>query len=399
VTPSSTPVRAAGASKRARPAPIAVRPRPKRASDVALVRSSGARAHHRRHVIEEALFRGSLVRERQRADRSNLPFLVLLLELDERARADSSRQRSAIDALLAVGRETDILGWLEHGAVLGVIIPGAGAADPAVAGGLEARVRNALAKRFDAKTVSGFSIRVHAHPWPMEVSEAGTRPVDALLPARGGRSRSRVYHALKRAFDIAGSSTLLLLLAPLLAAIAALVRCTSHGPVLFRQERVGEGARPFPMLKFRTMDVGAGHGIHKDYVTQFITAGAAVAGRSQVFKLTDDPRVTSVGRVLRKTSLDELPQLWNVLRGEMSLVGPRPPLAYEVEQYKPWHRRRVLEARPGITGLWQVKGRSRTTFDEMVRLDLRYARTRSLWMDLGILLATPRAVIAGRGAC
>jgi lipopolysaccharide/colanic/teichoic acid biosynthesis glycosyltransferase len=153
------------------------------------------------------------------------------------------------------------------------------------------------------------------------------------------------------------------------------------------------------MLKFRTMDVGAGHGIHKDYVTQFITAGAAAAGRSQVFKLTDDPRVTSVGRVLRKTSLDELPQLWNVLRGEMSFVGPRPPLAYEVEQYKAWHRRRVLEAKPGITGLWQVKGRSRTTFDEMVRLDIRYARTRSLWMDLGILLATPRAVIAGRGAC
>ena len=396
MTPSSTPVRAGGASKRTRPAPIEVRPRPKRASDVALVRSSGARAHHGRHVIEEALFRGSLVRERQRADRSNLPFLVLLLELDELARADSSRQRGAIDALLAVGRETDILGWLDHGAVLGVIIPEAGAADPDVAGGLEARVRDALAERFDAKTVSGFSIRTHAHPGPCE---AGTRPVEALLPAPGGRSRSGTYHALKRAFDIAGSSTLLLLLAPLLAAIAALVRCTSRGPVLFRQERVGEGAKPFPMLKFRTMDVGAGHGIHKDYVTQFITAGAAAAGRSQVFKLTDDPRVTPVGRVLRKTSLDELPQLWNVLRGEMSLVGPRPPLAYEVEKYKPWHRRRVLEARPGLTGLWQVKGRSRTTFDEMVRMDLRYARTRSLWMDLEILLATPRAVIAGRGAC
>ena len=106
-----------------------------------------------------------------------------------------------------------------------------------------------------------------------------------------------------------------------------------------------------------------------------------------------------IGRILRRTSLDELPQLWNVLRGDMSLVGPRPPLAYEVEQYQSWHRRRVLEAKPGLTGLWQVTGRSRTTFDEMVRLDLRYAQSCSVWTDIKILLATPRAVISGKGAC
>jgi len=110
-------------------------------------------------------------------------------------------------------------------------------------------------------------------------------------------------------------------------------------------------------------------------------------------------RITPIGHFLRKTSLDELPQLWNVLTGDMSLVGPRPPLPYEVEQYKPWHCRRVVDAKPGITGLWQVTGRSRTTFDEMVRLDLRYARTRSLWTDIKILLQTPAAVIAGKGAC
>ncbi len=109
--------------------------------------------------------------------------------------------------------------------------------------------------------------------------------------------------------------------------------------------------------------------------------------------------MTPIGQFLRKTSLDELPQFWNVLRGDMSLVGPRPPLAYEVQQYKPWHYRRVLEAKPGITGLWQVTGRSRTTFDDMVRLDLRYARTWSVWTDVKILLATPRAVISGKGAC
>ena len=137
------------------------------------------------------------------------------------------------------------------------------------------------------------------------------------------------------------------------------------------------------------------------YVTQFITSGgAAQAGATPgVFKITNDPRVTPIGGFLRKTSLDELPQLVNVLRGDMSLVGPRPPLPYEFKEYKPWHCRRLLEAKPGITGLWQVKGRSQTTFDDMVRLDLRYARTYSLRTDLEILLATPRAVISGKGAC
>jgi len=159
--------------------------------------------------------------------------------------------------------------------------------------------------------------------------------------------------------------------------------------------------QPFTILKFRTMHCNAGDALHHQFVSSFIKARGQVPdpGTNGVFKLTNDPRVTPVGRMLRKTSLDELPQLWNVLRGAMSLVGPRPPLPYELEQYKPWHRRRVLEAKPGITGLWQVSGRSRTTFDEMVRFDLRYARTRSLWADLKILLATPAAVISGKGAC
>jgi lipopolysaccharide/colanic/teichoic acid biosynthesis glycosyltransferase len=183
--------------------------------------------------------------------------------------------------------------------------------------------------------------------------------------------------------------------------IAALVKMKSPGPVFFRQVRVGQMMKPFTLLKFRTMHVGATHTIHHEFVSSFIKSGvqAQEAGRTGLYKIANDPRVTPIGRILRKTSLDELPQLWNVLCGEMSLVGPRPPLHYEVEQYQPWHRRRVLEAKPGITGLWQVAGRSRSTFDEMVRLDLRYARACSLWTDLKILLATPAAVIAGKGAC
>src|SRR5262245_50896372 len=154
------------------------------------------------------------------------------------------------------------------------------------------------------------------------------------------------------------------------------------------------------MLKFRTMYTGSDHALHHEFVTRFIKASEKCnePGANARFKITHDPRITPVGRFLRKTSLDELPQFWNVVRGDMSLVGPRPPLPYEVDVYQSWHRRRVLEAQPGITGLWQVEGRSRTTFDEMVRLDLRYAKRQSLWNDIKILLATPAAVVNGKGA-
>ena len=216
-----------------------------------------------------------------------------------------------------------------------------------------------------------------------------------------GDRRRRPHDPAKRALDIALSSALLAILSPLFLVIAARVKLTSSGPVFFRQERIGQMMKPFMMLKFRTMRVNTDHAIHYEFVSSFIKSGnrVASAGKSGLFKIVNDPRVTSIGRLLRRTSLDELPQLWNVLRGDMSLVGPRPPLAYEVAQYQSWHRRRVLEAKPGVTGLWQVTGRSRTTFDEMVRLDIRYARTYSAWTDIKILLATPRAVFSGKGAC
>ena len=191
---------------------------------------------------------------------------------------------------------------------------------------------------------------------------------------------------------------LLVLLFPVFLIVAALVKLTSSGPVISRQARVGPSARPFTMLKFRTMRTHADDAIHQQYVTQFIKTSHQLSGSfDAVFKIVNDPRLTPIGHFLRRTSLDELPQFWNVLRGDMSLVGPRPPLPYEVKQYKPWHR--VLEAKPGVTGLWQVTGRSRTTFEDMVRLDLRYARTCSVWNDIKILLATPRAVLTGKGAC
>jgi lipopolysaccharide/colanic/teichoic acid biosynthesis glycosyltransferase len=187
-----------------------------------------------------------------------------------------------------------------------------------------------------------------------------------------------------------------------LAAIA--VKLTSKGPILFRQQRIGQFGKSFTFLKFRSMYVDNDPAIHQRYVMQLIAGqaqrngGKGTADAGGVYKLTKDERITRVGAILRRTSLDELPQLFNVLKGEMSLVGPRPAIPYEVAAYQTWHRRRVLEVKPGITGLWQVNGRSRVAFDEMVRLDLRYAREWSPWLDLKILLRTPRAVIVGEGA-
>lgn len=207
---------------------------------------------------------------------------------------------------------------------------------------------------------------------------------------------------MKRVIDVIGSGLILVLSAPLLLVIALAIKASSRGPVLFRQERVGHYGRHFTFLKFRSMFLNNDHGVHKEFVTKFIADEAPHpplnGNGTRIYKLAVDSRITRVGKFLRSTSLDELPQLLNVLKGEMSLVGPRPPIPYEVAVYETWHRRRVLEAKPGITGLWQITGRSRVKFDEMVRLDLRYSATWTLWLDLKILLHTPLAVIKGTGA-
>jgi len=354
----------------------------------------------RRQVMNEDVFRTVLVRERKRADRSNQPFIVLLLS--HSVIATQAGWDDAIDALSAAKRETDVLGWFEQGTTIGLVVPDVVADAPAVARDLEFRVRAELARRLDARTAAALLLHLYFHGVPpTTVEEEGLCLVDPLLDKVVSRERGeRIQESFKRALDIGGSLTLLALLSPLFLLIAILVKLKSPGPVFFKQARIGRKAQPFTMLKFRSMRVNADSAIHQQYVSWFITASdqekKSAAG---VFKLTNDPRITPIGQFLRKTSLDELPQLWNVMRGDMSLVGPRPPLEYEVRKYAPWHCRRVLDAKPGITGLWQVTGRSRTTFDEMVRLDLRYARKVSVWTDIKILLATPRAVIMGKGAC
>jgi lipopolysaccharide/colanic/teichoic acid biosynthesis glycosyltransferase len=367
-------------------------------------RDYGAAERLRGHILGPEVFRAALVRERKRSDRTGEPFGLLLVEAA--CGPDTSAARlwgPALDAVRAIKRYIDVAGWLD-GRRLGVIMPQIRAADlPEARERFHVLLEQELAAQLGVETAGRFSVRLQVYPEPHSGRAQESWPVDTILypDLRRRRAGEAVYTAAKRALDVAGSLSLLATLSPLLLLIAALVRCSSPGAILFRQTRVGYMAKPFTMLKFRTMYSNADPSPHREFVSSFIKASCAghPSGRNGYFKLTDDPRITPVGRLLRSTSLDELPQLWNVLRGDMSLVGPRPPLAYELEQYEPWHRRRVLEARPGITGLWQVTGRSRTTFDEMVRLDLRYARQRSFWRDVRILLATPAAVLSRRGAC
>jgi len=207
---------------------------------------------------------------------------------------------------------------------------------------------------------------------------------------------------LKRTMDIAGAGMGLLVLSPVMLIVAALVKLTSPGPIIFQQIRTGFKGQNFKFYKFRTMFINQNEQIHQDYIKDFIGRDHAYttdsASDQKVFKITVDPRITWIGRFLRRTSIDELPQFFNVLKGDMSLVGPRPPIPYEVELYDLWHRRRFLEAKPGITGLWQVLGRSSISFNDMVRLDLAYANNWSIWLDLKILFKTVKIVCFMKGA-
>ena len=205
----------------------------------------------------------------------------------------------------------------------------------------------------------------------------------------------------KRTADLIGALTAIFLFSPILGAIAIAIKLTSPGPILFRQTRVGYKGNHFAFFKFRSMVVNNENQAHQEYVRKLINGEVEQlntgTAQNPCYKITDDPRITPLGRFLRKTSLDELPQFFNVLHGEMSLVGPRPPIPYEVTEYKKWHYRRILDVKPGITGLWQVSGRNRLSFDEMVRLDIRYAETWSFWMDLRILFKTFKVVFTADG--
>ncbi|NLS79082.1 MAG: sugar transferase [Chloroflexi bacterium] len=221
-------------------------------------------------------------------------------------------------------------------------------------------------------------------------------PSSLDLPYMGHVEERLLYAWTKRFIDLIISAIALLVLSPVLAAIALAVRLDSPGPALFAQRRVGKGGKEFTLVKFRSMYYGADEGIHRAFAKQYIHGQCEVDGNT-CFKPKDDPRVTRVGKFLRMTSLDELPQLWNVLKGDMSMVGPRPAVRYEVEEYERWQLQR-LAVLPGLTGLAQVSGRSSLAFNAIARLDVQYTEERNLWLDLWILVMTVPVVLLAKAA-
>lgn len=350
-------------------------------------------------LVAEEAFRELLGFERKRSERSGRPLLLMLLDASGIADRDCKYSviRHTVRALSSAGG-LSAKGWYRHDMIFGAVFNGIDAG--------EKELREKIAGNMPPETAGQAGpLKLAFFSFPPAHQQNGKRNANQdseslFYPeVRTRESKRRLPLFLKRALDIAGGSAGVLLFSPLFLVISLLIKSTSKGPVLFRQERIGRLGETFVFFKFRTMSVDNDPMIHRDYIKKFIQERKSYdAGRKgAIYKIKDDPRVTSVGRFLRKTSLDELPQFFNVLKGEMSLVGPRPPIPYELENYDLWHWRRIMEIKPGITGLWQVSGRSSTTFDDMVRLDLKYAREWSLWMDIKIILKTPVVILTGKG--
>jgi lipopolysaccharide/colanic/teichoic acid biosynthesis glycosyltransferase len=357
-------------------------------------------------ILSQELFARTLFVERKRTERSGRSFVLMLLESSRLLKPDSEHDAlgKILLALSRSSRDTDTRGWYKEGSTIGVIFTelGVDADGRVVADALLTKVTKALTETLTIGQINEIRLRFHVFPenWDKlsTEGESDSRFYDDLLHANTPKRLPRIA---KRFMDVAGSLAALLFCLPLFVVIAAAIKLTSKGPVLFSQQRLGQYGRKFSFFKFRSMSVNNDATIHREYVKHFIANANGSRQTSQgqsPYKLASDPRVTSVGRFLRRTSLDELPQFLNVLLGEMSLVGPRPPVPYEVECYHVWHRTRLLAAKPGITGLWQVDGRSRVKFDDMVRMDLKYATSWSIWLDIKILLQTPHAVFSGNGA-
>ncbi len=333
--------------------------------------------------------------EKRRSDRIQSPLSLVVVHADAERGAGLPFVQNLLELFGTTKRETDILGYIAEDKVA-LLLPHTGEQ------GVQAFITS-VGTYLSEYPISISTATYPDHVFDSLISESAKDFSDTLtyfINEQTGRSPSSEF--IKRCVDIVGALTALLLFSPFMLVTAIAVAVTSPGPVIFRQTRLGRRGTPFVFYKFRSMRANSDDRIHREYVADLIRGNHKDINQGDderpLYKLSADPRVTPVGRFIRRTSLDELPQLFNVLKGDMSLVGPRPPLPYEAEKYQSWHLRRVLEVRPGITGLWQVEGRSTTSFDDMVRLDLRYIRHRSFWLDAKILLKTVRVFFGGSGA-
>jgi len=344
--------------------------------------------------LTRAQFLNCLRIEKRRSERSKSPLSLVLFSINADMKNGDKLLKEFFLFIHKITRETDVKGIISENLV-GLILP-----DTDKNG-----AQTCIKKLIQSDGYFPYSVTSATYPdtvFQKLLEEAEDQPdlfpinVDEEIKSLGAQL------ILKRALDIFGAIFGLILFSPFMAVISLANKMDSPGPIIFRQTRFGRSGAKFEFLKFRSMYVNNDPKIHQEYVSNLIKGRLDIINQGDekkaIFKMRSDPRITRVGKIIRKLSLDELPQFWNVLRGDMSLVGPRPPIDYEIEKYEPWHLRRILEMKPGITGLWQVGGRNTTSFDDMVRLDLRYVRNWSLWLDIKIILRTILEMIRPSGA-
>jgi lipopolysaccharide/colanic/teichoic acid biosynthesis glycosyltransferase len=355
-------------------------------------------------------FRTILERERARADRTGKEFSFVVFDL-ENADKDYSTTRHLTSVLSRRLRLTDEVGWFDN-ELIGVCLAYTSAEGAS-------KFAEDVSQRMNS--VAPLSYKIYSYPldWlrgakgdfgepPPPIPASGEIPSSRLQPIKDSFHRSmalrwtdllfvRRIPAWKRGIDIVGSLLGIMLSAPVMLLIAFGIKLTSPGPIIFRQRRIGYRGENFMMYKFRSMTVKANDNLHADYISKLISNTAA-RNSDGLLKIKDDSRITLIGKFIRKWSLDELPQLFNVLKGDMSLVGPRPDPYYAIPHYARWYYRRIMETKPGITGLWQVEGRSRVPFEEMVRMDIRYCLSLSFICDCKLILRTFKAVLSRIGA-
>ncbi|MBD3422056.1 MAG: exopolysaccharide biosynthesis polyprenyl glycosylphosphotransferase [Chitinivibrionales bacterium] len=355
-------------------------------------------------------FQKMLLMERQRTERSGESFLFVTVNIWHLFQKDvpEATKAECLDAIRAALnealRDIDVRGWYKPDYIIGVVCPGVDAVHQYVVGD---KIKKMLRHKLGAHLSKFLVFTWRMFPFQESIDgETQIIPLDLIAPKfyfdpAHARLHGKTALFLKRVLDIGGSLTAIILFSPFFLIIPILIKLTSKGPVIFKQERVGRSGKLFKFMKFRSMYVNNDSSKHREFVAQFIAnkIKAEDPGEKVTFKIKDDPRITRIGKILRATSLDEFPQFFNVLKGDMSLVGPRPPIPYEVDEYDVWHKRRVLEVKPGITGPWQIYGRSKTTFDTMVRMDINYIKNWSLWLDIKIIIKTPLVMLFDRGAC
>jgi lipopolysaccharide/colanic/teichoic acid biosynthesis glycosyltransferase len=378
------------------------------------------------NILKKSEFTDLLYYERERSERTNSPFSLILVDLSKiNVRKNGQSFNNIIKTIALSLRTIDRTGWIESNTI-GIFLP-----DTKLIGAKTAAVKfkNKLIKSLGEDFLL-LEFVVSTYPEPVEQKEEKIHPKETKSRSSSSPEIYTMEYAsnplmadvisvdsayildlsviglrddwqlvIKRLIDIVGAIFGLIIFSPIMLIIAAAIKLTSKGPLLFQQERMGYQGKKFPFLKFRSMHTDNDESLHREYVNKLIQGNHNEINTGSednpCYKMKNDTRITTLGKILRKSSMDELPQFFNVLIGQMSLVGPRPPIPYELDNYQSWHMKRVLNVKPGITGLWQTNGRSLTTFDEMVRMDLHYANNWDLWLDFKILLRTFKVVFTG----